>query len=163
MCVKVAQLCPTLDPKDYAVPGILQARILEWVDVPFSQGSSQPRDRTQVCCIAGGFFTSWTTREAPYGIYGAPYYLLIELNLFFFCIPMKSLSFGFRTTFLVTIIIQTGLLKANSTNCSVAKLCPTLCNFMGCSLHEQLNSLLCSWDFPGKNTRVGCHFLLQGI
>ena len=56
--MKVAQLCPTLDPKDYAVPGILQARILEWVDVPFSQGSSQPRDRTQVCRIAGGFFTS---------------------------------------------------------------------------------------------------------
>ena len=42
---------------------ILQARILEWVAFPFSRGSSQPRDRTQVYCIAGGFFTSWTTRE----------------------------------------------------------------------------------------------------
>ena len=62
-------------------------------------------------------------------------YLLIELYLFFFfCIPMKSLSFGFRITFLVTIIMQMGVLKANSTNCLVVKLCPILCDFMGCSL-----------------------------
>ena len=57
--VKVAQLCPTLyDPMDYIVHGILQARILEWVAFPFSRGSSQPRDRTQVSCIAGRFFTN---------------------------------------------------------------------------------------------------------
>ena len=41
--VKVAQSCPTLcDPMDYAVHGILQARILEWAAVPFSRGSSHP-------------------------------------------------------------------------------------------------------------------------
>ena len=63
--VKVSQSCPTLcDPMDYLVPGILQARILEWVAFPFSRGSSQPRDQTQVSHIAGGFFTSWATREA---------------------------------------------------------------------------------------------------
>ena len=45
------------------VHGILQARILEWVAIPFSRGSSQPRDRTQVSHIASGFFTSWATRE----------------------------------------------------------------------------------------------------
>ena len=57
--VKVAQLCPTLcDPTDYTVRGILQARILEWVAFPFSRGSSQPRDQTQVSHIAGGFFTN---------------------------------------------------------------------------------------------------------
>ena len=51
--VKVAQSCPALwDPMDYRVHGILQARILEWVAVPFSRGSSQPRDRTQVSRIA---------------------------------------------------------------------------------------------------------------
>jgi len=38
--------------------GILQARILEWVAIPFSRGSSQPRDGRQVSCIAGGFFTT---------------------------------------------------------------------------------------------------------
>ena len=43
---------------------ILQARILEWVDIPSSRGSSQPKDRTQVSLIAGGFFTVWATREA---------------------------------------------------------------------------------------------------
>ena len=62
--VKVAQLCLTLcNPMDYTVPGILQARILEWVAFPFSGGSSQPRDQTQVSHIAGGFFTDWGTRE----------------------------------------------------------------------------------------------------
>ena len=65
MKVKVAQSCLTLcDPMDYTVHGILQARILEWADIPFSKGSSQPRVQTQVSCIAGGFFTSWAIREA---------------------------------------------------------------------------------------------------
>ena len=51
--VKAAQSCPTLcNPMDYTVHGILQARILAWVAVPFSRGSSQPRDGTQVSCIA---------------------------------------------------------------------------------------------------------------
>ena len=40
----------------YTVHGVLQARTLEWVAFPFSRGSSQPRDRTQVSPIAGGFF-----------------------------------------------------------------------------------------------------------
>ena len=63
--VKVIQSCRTLcDPMDYTVYGILQATIPEWVAFPFSRGSSQPKDWTQVSCIAGGFFTSWATREA---------------------------------------------------------------------------------------------------
>ena len=45
--------------------GILQARILEWVAIPFSQGSSQPRDRTQVSCTAGRLYTVWAIRKAP--------------------------------------------------------------------------------------------------
>ena len=49
---------------DYTAHGILQARILEWVAFSFSRGPSQPRDRTQVSCIPGRFFTSWATREA---------------------------------------------------------------------------------------------------
>ena len=64
--VKVSQLCLTLcDSMDYIVYGILQARILEWVAFPFPRVSSQPRDQTQVSHIAGGFFTSWATKEAP--------------------------------------------------------------------------------------------------
>ena len=62
---KVAQSRVTLcDSMDYTVHGILQARTLEWVAIPFSRGSSQPRDRTLVSHIAGGFFTSYAIREA---------------------------------------------------------------------------------------------------
>ena len=67
--VKATQWCPTLcDPMNYTVHGILQARMLEWVAFPFSRGSSQPRDRTQVSHCKwilyqlshkiAGFFTS---------------------------------------------------------------------------------------------------------
>ena len=62
--------CPTLcDPVDCSPPGssvhgILQARILEWVAISFSRGSSQPRDRIQVSHIAGRHFNLWATREA---------------------------------------------------------------------------------------------------
>ena len=59
MKVKVTQSCLTLyNPIDYTVQGILQARILEWVALPFSRGSSQCRGRTQVSLIAGELFTS---------------------------------------------------------------------------------------------------------
>ena len=57
--VKVVQWCLILcNPMDYTAHGIFQARILEWVAFPFYRGSSQPRDRTQISRIAGGFFTS---------------------------------------------------------------------------------------------------------
>ena len=64
---KAAQSCPTFcDPMHciYTVHGILQARILEFVVVPFSRGSYKPRDQTQVSHTAGKFFTIWATREA---------------------------------------------------------------------------------------------------
>ena len=68
--VLVTQWCQTLcDPMDCSLPGssvhgILQAWITEWVALPFSRGSSWPRDRTQVSHIAGRFFAFWVTREA---------------------------------------------------------------------------------------------------
>ena len=57
--VNVPQLCPPGSP----VHGILQARILEWVAVPFSRGSSQPRDWNQVSHVAGRFSAIWATRR----------------------------------------------------------------------------------------------------
>ena len=57
---------------DYTVQGILQARILERVAFPFSRGSSQQRDQTQISHIAGGLFTSWATREAQEYWSGSP-------------------------------------------------------------------------------------------
>ena len=68
--VKVTQSCPTLcdlmdcSPLGSSVHGILQARILKWVAIPVSRGSSRPRNWTQVSCIAGRFFTNWATRES---------------------------------------------------------------------------------------------------
>ena len=68
--VLVGQSCPTLcdpmycSPPGSSVYGIFQARILEWVAISFSRGSSQPRNWTQVSCIAGRFFTLWGTGEA---------------------------------------------------------------------------------------------------
>ena len=59
MKVKVAQLYPTLCDPWTMVHRILQARILEWVAFPFSMGSSQPRNQTQVSHTAHGLFTSW--------------------------------------------------------------------------------------------------------
>ena len=64
-CVNIAQSCVALcDLMDYTVHGILQARILHWVAISFSRGSSQSWDRTQISCIVGRFFTNWATREA---------------------------------------------------------------------------------------------------
>ena len=70
MVMLVAQVCPTLcNPMYYSTPvssvhGILQARILEWITIPFSRESSWPKDQTQVSYIAYRFFTVWAIREA---------------------------------------------------------------------------------------------------
>ena len=82
--VKVAQSCPTLcDPMHYPVHGILQARILEWAAFPFSRGSSQPRDGTQVSRIAGGFFPIW-----------APSYTYTCISLYAFLDPFPLYVIG---------------------------------------------------------------------
>ena len=66
----VAQWCPALShPIDCSPPGSSahgthQARIVEWVAIPFSRGSSWLRDRTLGSCTVGRFFTIWATREA---------------------------------------------------------------------------------------------------
>ena len=64
LACSVTKLCQNLcDPMDYSLPGsfvhgIFQARILEWVAISFLRGSFQPRDRTLVSCLAGGFSTA---------------------------------------------------------------------------------------------------------
>ena len=70
VCVLVTQLCPTIcHPMDYSLPGfsvhgILQARILEWIAMPFSRGTSHFRDWTLVSCITSRFFTIWATGKS---------------------------------------------------------------------------------------------------
>ena len=72
-CCLIAQLCPIIcnsmdcSPPGFSVHGILQARILKWVAISFSRGSSRPRGWTRVFCVTGRFFTIWATREAQSG------------------------------------------------------------------------------------------------
>ena len=74
---EVAQSCPTLcdridcSPPGSSIQGIFQTRVLDWVAISFSRGSSWPRDWTQVSHIAGRHFTVWATREAHSGIRAA--------------------------------------------------------------------------------------------
>ena len=86
-CVLVAQLCPTFcnptycSPPGFSVHGVLQARILEWIAIHFSRGTSQPRDWTLVSCIAGKFFTVW----AP-GTTG-------EIRVLFLCMMLENVLY----------------------------------------------------------------------
>ena len=109
--MKVTQSCPTLhDPMDYTVHGILQARILECVAIPFSRGSSQPRSPA----LQADSLPSEPPGKPP------QYYAAAA--------AAKSLQS-----------------------------CLTLCDPHG----QQPTRLLCPRDSPGKNTGVGCHFLLH--
>ena len=69
LLVLATQLCLTLcdcvnySPPGSSVHGVLQERTLEWIAILFCRGSSPPRDRTRVSCIAGGLFTVWAIRE----------------------------------------------------------------------------------------------------
>ena len=70
-CVFLSQsclaLCDHIDCtwQDSSAHGILQARILELIAIPFFRGSSWPKDQTWVFCITGRFFTVWATKEVP--------------------------------------------------------------------------------------------------
>ena len=72
-CESVTQSCLTVyktmdcSPPGSSVHEILQARILEWIAIPFSRGSSWPRDRTWISHIAGRFFTIWTINSVQFG------------------------------------------------------------------------------------------------
>ena len=116
----VTQSCLTLcDPMDCSppgssVPGILQAKILEWAAISFSRGSSRPRDQTHASCIGRQNLYHWVTREG---------YMIVYIHAWKWSGSVVSDS-----------------LRPHG---------PT--------------RLLCPWDFPGNNTGVGCHFLLQRI
>ena len=96
-----------------SVHGISQARILRWVAISSSRGSSQSRDQIRISCSGRWIPYHWATREAP----PLPCWLVVSC-VQSFCDPLHCSSPG---------------------------------------------RLLCPWDFPGKNTGVGCHFLLQPL
>ena len=82
LCAKPLQSCTTLcdsmdcSPPGYSVQGILQARILEWVAISFSRGSSQPRDGTQVSL----HLLHWQTGSLPLAPPGKPILLLTKIK-----------------------------------------------------------------------------------
>ena len=133
--VLVAHSCLTLcdpigcSPPGSSVHGILHARTLEWVENPFSRGSSWPRDWTWVSHITDRFFTIWVTRETSYPLY------------------LYSNHWWNRT--------NPGVAAAAAAAKSL-QLCPTLCDPIDGSPRGSR-----PWYSPGKNTGVGCHFLLQ--
>ena len=98
---EVAQSCPTLcDPMDCSLPGsslhgILQARVLEWVAISFSRGSSWLRDQTRVSCIPGRRFNLWATREA---LYRSPIILYYRAGrIYITCSMVLGLVYGFSS------------------------------------------------------------------
>ena len=112
---EVAQLCLTLcNTMDYTVHGILQARTLEWIAIPFSRRSSQPRDRTQVSSIAGGFFTNWAIREAK--SYGSSIFKFWSISILFSIAPRNEQSFSFLSTSSPALVISYFLIIAILTN-----------------------------------------------
>ena len=76
-------------PPGSSVHGILQAKILEWVVISFSRGSSWPRDWTRVSCLAGGFFTTEPPRKASLSLF------LVYLELFFAFLLCLFLQWNF--------------------------------------------------------------------
>ena len=124
---------------DYTVQGILQARILEWVAFPFSRGSSQRRDGTQVSRTAADSLPA-----EPPGMPGAP--ITKEGNEEILHLVAVSFNNSTRTSsdgHLLTRPVQFSSVVSDSL--------------------RPHGWLLCPWESPGKNSGVGCHFLLQGI
>ena len=108
----VAQLCLALcNPVDISSPGssvhgISQARILEWVAIPFSRGSSWPRDWTWVSCIVGRRFTVWTTRKVI-NVFFQMYFFNLFMSEYvwdFTYLPNKAFRFPALSTDLFRVL-----------------------------------------------------------
>ena len=105
---EVAQPCPTLcNPVDCCLPGfsihgIFQARVLEWVAISFSRGSSRPRDRTWVSHIVGRRFTVWASREVHYvqrKYLNLDCYCLVSKSCWLSCNPMNCVATPWTVAF----------------------------------------------------------------
>ena len=103
-------LCHPIDCSlpDSSVQEILQARIVEWIPMPFFRGSSQPRDRTQVSYIAGKFFTVWATMEALPGWMWVP---SKKICICFCCVPESTVdSEWYQLSYLLKEFLNTRVL-----------------------------------------------------
>ena len=127
--VLVAQSCPILcDPMDCSPPGssvhgLLQARILQWVALPFSRGSSWLRDQTCVFYVAGRFFTAWANREyqqwikVPISLH--PHQDLLFSGILFVCLFIVAIRGGVKWYLIVVFIcISLWLMKLGNVLCA---------------------------------------------
>ena len=119
------QLCDPMDCSlsGYSVHGIFLARVLEWISISFSRGSSQPRNWTRVSHISGRCFTVWATREAFIFYINTDYYtqLLSQVSSLSYSNLLYShgflliyLSRNERGVFLFSITVVIFLLDATS-------------------------------------------------
>ena len=105
-------------PPNFSVHGILQARILEWVAISFSRGSSWPRDLTQVSHIAGRHFNLWTTNLSLSIVFLYFFALIAEEG--FLISPCSSLELciqmgiSFLLPLLFAFLLFTAICKASS-------------------------------------------------
>ena len=184
MKVLVAQLCLTLwDPIDYSPsgssdPGILQARILECVAIPFPRGSSWSRDQTRVSYITGAIQEDHLIKsgiEIVGSLCPGEGYFISHLLLLLGCLSISKLKslHNFQSSSSLKdgepILFPSSPMRIPRSStlmlsfvvalCLVTELCLTFWNPLDCSppgssVHE---------DSPGKNTEVGSHALLQRI
>ena len=143
----------------YSVPGssvrgILQAKKLVWVAIPFSRGPSWPRDQTHVSWILDYFATTWASNKqnaaAAKSLQSCPT----------LCDPRDSSPPGSP----VPGILQARTLEWVAISFSDAwkwKWSRSVLSDPQRPHGLQPSRLLCPWDFPGKSTGVGCHCLLQ--
>ena len=120
-------------PPDF-VHRILQARLLEWVVIPFSRGSFQLRDWIRASCTAGRFFTIWSTKAGDTGDPVYSYLSSCELSLQFFEICIFFI-FTDPLVEVEVLLIQLCLTLCNSTDCSPP----------GSSVHGILQARILEW------------------
>ena len=135
----------------HGVYSFLQARILGWVAVPFSRGSSQPRDQTRVSHIAGGFFTSWATRILKWVAYSFSSGSSQPRNQ----TMVSCIACRFFSSWAIRPYNDMNELRPKALCCSF--IIWSSCNLLVIFYFSNL--------CPGnpKNNGVGCHALLQGI
>ena len=132
---------------DSSVHGILQARILEWVAISFSRGSSQPWDWTQVSCIAGGCFIIWAIREALLSS-RTPIMLLLEYVLISYgYLDFYSFLFSFCSSdYIISFYLSSSWLTLSSANSHL--LLSSSSEFLFHSLYFQLQNFYLFFSKP---------------
>ena len=136
------------------VHGILQARILEWVAIPFSRGSSQPLDRTRISCTVSRHFTSWATREAtsnetPLSSYQNGPHQDTDVDKCWRNMEQQELLFsaGGKAEWCKSLLVS---YKAKHTltirvKVKVTLSCPTLCGPRDCIFHGIVQARILEW------------------